>query len=57
MNFSKRSLATYLAIVKGSLDGEIMHVCICDSGHLGLLDGRDAALWMKDEDGDVGFVP
>ncbi len=42
-----------LAVVEGPADGEIEDVGIGDGRHLQFLDGRDAAMWMKDEDVDI----
>lgn len=44
---------TYLAVVKGSLNGQVVDVGILASRHLRLLDGADAALGVQDEDGDI----
>jgi hypothetical protein len=46
-------LDTHLAVVKCSFNGKIVHIRICASCHLQLLDGADAALGMQDEDGDI----
>lgn len=43
----------YLAVVKGTRDGEVVDICVEDSRHLGLLDGAHAALGVQDEDGDI----
>ena len=48
---------TDLAVVKGAFDGNVVHVCIGDGGHLSLLDGRDATLGVEYEDGDVLLIP
>lgn len=48
-----QGLTTYLAVVKGAGDGEVVDVLVEDGGHLGLLDGADAALGVQDEDRDV----
>lgn len=47
--------ASNLAVVEGTVDGKVEDVLIGNSRHLGFLDGRDAALRVEDEDGDVGF--
>jgi hypothetical protein len=54
---TERAIRMYLAIIKCTFDGNVVDVGICDGGHLRFLDGRNAALGMEDEDGDVGFVP
>jgi hypothetical protein len=44
---------THLAIVESAVDGEVEDVIVRDSRHLRLLNRRDAALGVEDEDGDV----
>ena len=48
---------TYLAVIECAFDGKVVHVGICHRRHLRFLDGRDAALGMQDEYGDVRLVP
>lgn len=43
----------YLAVVKGSLNSQIVNIGILAGRHLRLLDGADAALGVQDEDGDI----
>jgi len=43
----------YLAIIKGALNGDVVHVSIKDRGHLSLLDRADFALGMHDEHTDI----
>lgn len=47
---------THLAVVKCSFKGKIVHIRICASCHLQLLNGANAALGMQDEDGNVLFA-
>ena len=49
----KKRLDDVLAVVEGARDGEVVHVLVEDGGHLGLLDGADAALGVQDEHRDV----
>ena len=46
----------HLAIVKSAFNSEIVNVCIRDSSHLRLLNGRNATFWMKNKDGNVGLI-
>lgn len=47
---------THLAVVKCSFNGKVVHIRICASCHLQLLNGADAALGMQDEDGNILFA-
>lgn len=47
---------THLTIVERSLDSDVVNVWIGDRSHLGLLDGRDTAFRMKNENGNVLLV-
>ena len=45
--------STDLAIIKGSLNGNVVHISVLDSGHLSLLDRADLALGVHDEHADI----
>jgi hypothetical protein len=47
---------TYLTVIKSTFDSEIVNVCICNRGHLRLLDGRNTTFWMKNKDRNVGLI-
>lgn len=51
--FLPTMLDTHLAVVKCSFNGKVVHIRICASCHLQLLNGADAALGVQDEDGDI----
>ena len=46
---SKRALHEPLAVVEAALDGDAMHVVVCDRGHLQLLQRADAPVRIHDE--------
>lgn len=47
---------THLAVVKCSFNGKVVHIRICASCHLQLLNGADTALGVQDEDGNIFFA-
>jgi hypothetical protein len=49
----EKSLDNVLAVVESSLNGQIVDVVVENSGHLGLLDGGDLALGVKNENGNI----
>jgi hypothetical protein len=49
-------MGTFLAIIECAPDRNIVNVRVSDSSHLGFLDGRNASLWVKDENRHVGFA-
>jgi hypothetical protein len=53
LSFLPIKFDTHLAVVEGSLNGKIVHIRVCASCHLQLLNGADAALGMQNEDGDI----
>lgn len=51
---SNRSFrSTNLAVVEGSLNGDVVHVGIKDGSHLSLLNGADLALGVHNENADI----
>jgi hypothetical protein len=49
-------VCTHLTIIKCSFNSDIVHICVSDSRHLRFLDRGDTALWMQNENRDVGLV-
>lgn len=45
----KQSLDNILTVVKGSLDSEVVHICIKHTSHLGFLDRANLALGEQNE--------
>lgn len=43
-------LSTYLAVIEGAIDGQVVYVGVEDSSHLRFLDRADLALRVHDED-------
>lgn len=48
--------ATYLAVIEGTMHSEIVHVWVSDRGHLRLLDRRNAALRVQNENRHIRFI-
>jgi predicted methyltransferase MtxX (methanogen marker protein 4) len=46
-----------LAVVKGAVYGEVVHVWVEDGAHLCFLDGRYSFVWVEDEDVDILLSP
>ena len=44
---------TYLTVIKGAFDSDVVYVCIQNSGHLSFLNRADLALGVHDEHADV----
>ena len=53
----KQRLDNVLAIVKRAVDSEIVHIVVQNGRHLRLLDRRDTAAWVQDEDVDMRLGP
>jgi hypothetical protein len=50
---AKQDLDNVLAVVKGSINGEVVDISVGARRHLGLLDGADAAFGVEDGDCDI----
>ena len=48
---------TYLALIKRTPHGDVVHVRVRHGCHLGLLYGRDPVFGMQYEDGHILFPP
>lgn len=53
IRIGEQGLNNILAVVKGSLDGEVVHIGIKHTSHLSLLNRADLALGEKDENRDI----
>jgi hypothetical protein len=52
----EEGLDDVLAVIEGSLHGQVVHVRVEDGGHLLLLDGRHLSVGEKDEDTGVLLI-
>jgi hypothetical protein len=43
----------YLAVIKGTVHSQVVHIGVHDSSHLRFLDGADLAVRVHDEDGHI----
>ena len=57
IGIGEKSLDDILAIIKGSLNSEVVYVGVKDGSHLGLLDGRHLSGREHHEDRNIFLSP